>query len=83
MDVAEVVMIGGIATKFATPITDISDIGGGTAQGVFFYAYVDGPEVTSDFGGALTLVNNSHDFCVHTASASPANLAFSPSNLDV
>ncbi|HWY48264.1 MAG TPA: VOC family protein [Bryobacteraceae bacterium] len=31
-------------TKFATPITDISDIGGGTAQGVFFYAYVDGPE---------------------------------------
>jgi catechol 2,3-dioxygenase-like lactoylglutathione lyase family enzyme len=31
-------------TKFATPITDISDIGGGIAQGVFFYAYVDGPE---------------------------------------
>src|SRR5450759_3834741 len=31
-------------TKFATPITDISDIGGGTAQGVFFYAYVDGPD---------------------------------------
>ena len=31
-------------TKFATPITDISDIGGGSAQGVFFYAYVDGPD---------------------------------------
>ena len=31
-------------TTFATPITDISDIGGGTAQGVLFYAYVDGPE---------------------------------------
>jgi catechol 2,3-dioxygenase-like lactoylglutathione lyase family enzyme len=31
-------------TKFATPITDISDIGGGNAQGIFFYAYVDGPD---------------------------------------
>ncbi len=31
-------------TRFATPITDISDIGGGTAQGIFFYAYVDGPD---------------------------------------
>ena len=31
-------------TRFATPITDISDIGGGSAQGVFFYAYVDGPD---------------------------------------
>jgi catechol 2,3-dioxygenase-like lactoylglutathione lyase family enzyme len=31
-------------TKFATPLTDISDIGGGTATGVFFYAYVDGPD---------------------------------------
>jgi catechol 2,3-dioxygenase-like lactoylglutathione lyase family enzyme len=32
-------------TKFATPITDISDIGGNTAaKGVFFYAYVDGPD---------------------------------------
>ncbi len=33
-----------LGTKFATPITDISDIGGAAAQGVFFYAYVDGPE---------------------------------------
>ena len=31
-------------TKFATPLTDISDIGGGTAHGVFFYAYVVGPD---------------------------------------
>lgn len=31
-------------TKFATPITDISDIGGGTQMGVFFYAYVLGPD---------------------------------------
>jgi len=30
--------------KFETPITDISDIGGGNAQGVFFFAYVDGPD---------------------------------------
>jgi catechol 2,3-dioxygenase-like lactoylglutathione lyase family enzyme len=31
-------------TKFATPITDISDIGGGNATGIFFFAYVDGPD---------------------------------------
>jgi len=31
-------------TKFATPITDISDIGGGTQMGRFFYAYVQGPD---------------------------------------
>jgi catechol 2,3-dioxygenase-like lactoylglutathione lyase family enzyme len=31
-------------TKFATPLTDISDIGGGTKMGVFFYAYVLGPD---------------------------------------
>jgi catechol 2,3-dioxygenase-like lactoylglutathione lyase family enzyme len=31
-------------TKFATPITDISDIGGGNATGRFFFAYVDGPD---------------------------------------
>jgi predicted enzyme related to lactoylglutathione lyase len=31
-------------TKFATPITDISDIGGGTRMGLFFYAYVQGPD---------------------------------------
>jgi catechol 2,3-dioxygenase-like lactoylglutathione lyase family enzyme len=31
-------------TKFETPITDISDIGGGNATGIFFFAYVDGPD---------------------------------------
>src|SRR5262245_27373140 len=31
-------------TKFETPITDISDIGGGNATGKFFFAYVDGPD---------------------------------------
>ena len=31
-------------TKFQTPITDISDIGGGAQMGRFFYAYVDGPD---------------------------------------
>ncbi len=31
-------------TKFQTPLTDISDIGGGTQMGRFFYAYVDGPD---------------------------------------
>jgi catechol 2,3-dioxygenase-like lactoylglutathione lyase family enzyme len=33
-----------MGTKFFTPLTDISDIGGGTATGVFFYAYVQGPD---------------------------------------
>jgi len=33
-----------MGTKFQTPITDISDIGGGTQMGRFFYAYVDGPD---------------------------------------
>jgi catechol 2,3-dioxygenase-like lactoylglutathione lyase family enzyme len=33
-----------MGTKFFTPLTDISDIGGGTATGRFFYAYVDGPD---------------------------------------
>jgi len=31
-------------TKFETPITDISDIGGGNATGLFYFAYVDGPD---------------------------------------
>ena len=33
-------------TKFQTPLTDISDIGGGASvqMGRFFYAYVDGPD---------------------------------------
>lgn len=38
-----------MGTKFQTPITDISDIGGNAAakgKGLFYYAYVDGPEHT-------------------------------------
>src|SRR5260370_702243 len=31
-------------TKFATPITDITDIRGGTATGVLFFAHVEGAE---------------------------------------
>jgi catechol 2,3-dioxygenase-like lactoylglutathione lyase family enzyme len=31
-------------TKFETPLTDISDIGGGNSTGLFYFAYVDGPD---------------------------------------
>lgn len=31
-------------TKFFTPLTDISDIGGNGATGTFFYAYVESPD---------------------------------------
>ena len=33
-----------MGTKFYTPLTDISDIAGGTAMGRFFYAYVQTPD---------------------------------------
>ena len=57
-------------TKFATPITDISDIGGNpnAKMGVFFYAYVQSPE------GALIELNtaNHHHFGhVHLISENP------------
>jgi len=55
-------------TKFATPITDISDIGGGTKMGIFFYAYVDGPD------HQLIELNtaNHHHFCnIHLLSKDP------------
>lgn len=55
-------------TKFATPISDISDIGGGTKMGVFFYAYVLGPD------NALIELNtaNNHRFGhIHLLSADP------------
>ena len=54
--------------KFATPITDISDIGGGTAKDVFFYAYVAGPD------GQLIELNtaNHHHFGhIHLLSKDP------------
>jgi len=56
-------------TKFATPITDISDIGGGAPNtGRFFYAYVLGPD------GALIELNTAahHHFGhIHLLSADP------------
>ena len=55
-------------TKFATPITDISDIGGGTAQGVFFYAYVDGPEHQLI---ELNTANHHHFGHIHLLSKDP------------
>ena len=55
-------------TKFATPITDISDIGGGTAQGVFFYAYVDGPEHQLI---ELNTANHHHFGHIHMLSKDP------------
>lgn len=55
-------------TKFATPLTDISDIGGGTQMGRFFYAYVQGPD------GALIELNTAafHHFGhIHLLSENP------------
>jgi predicted enzyme related to lactoylglutathione lyase len=55
-------------TKFATPITDISDIGGGAAQGEFFYAYVDGPEHQMI---ELNTANHHHFGHIHLLSKDP------------
>jgi predicted enzyme related to lactoylglutathione lyase len=55
-------------TKFATPITDISDIGGGNAQGLFFYAYVDGPEHQLI---ELNTANHHHFGHIHLLSKDP------------
>src|SRR5260370_17391975 len=55
-------------TKFATPITDISDIGGGTAPGLFFYAYVDGPEHQLI---ELNTANHHHFGHIHLLSKDP------------
>lgn len=58
-----------MGTKFFTPITDISDIGGNKgATGLFYYAYVQGPD------GALIELNtaNHHNFGhLHLFSADP------------
>jgi catechol 2,3-dioxygenase-like lactoylglutathione lyase family enzyme len=58
-----------MGTKFFTPITDISDIGGNKgATGLFYYAYVQGPD------GALIELNtaNHHRFGhLHLFSADP------------
>ena len=57
-----------LGTRFATPITDISDIGGGAAQGVFFYAYVDGPEHQLI---ELNTANHHHFGHIHMLSKDP------------
>lgn len=55
-------------TKFATPITDISDIGGGTRMGVFFYAYVLGPDNALI---ELNTANHHHFGHLHLLSENP------------
>ncbi|HYL38191.1 MAG TPA: VOC family protein [Bryobacteraceae bacterium] len=57
-----------IGTKFATPLTDISDIGGGHAMGVFFYAYVDGPDHQLI---ELNTANHHHFGHIHMLSKDP------------
>jgi catechol 2,3-dioxygenase-like lactoylglutathione lyase family enzyme len=47
-----------MGTKFFTPLTDISDIGGGNASGRFFYAYVETP----DHGLIELNTTNHHQF---------------------
>lgn len=55
-------------TKFATPITDISDILGGNAHGVLFYAYVDGPDHQLI---ELNTANHHHFGHIHLLSKDP------------
>jgi catechol 2,3-dioxygenase-like lactoylglutathione lyase family enzyme len=55
-------------TKFQTPLTDISDIGGGTQMGRFFYAYVDGPDHSLI---EMNTANHHHFGHLHLLSADP------------
>ena len=58
-------------TKFATPITDISDIGGNVefqGQGLFYYAYVDGPDHQLI---ELNTANHHHFGHIHLLSKDP------------
>jgi catechol 2,3-dioxygenase-like lactoylglutathione lyase family enzyme len=55
-------------TKFETPITDISDIGGGSATGIFFFAYVDGPDHQLI---ELNTANHHHFGHIHLLSKNP------------
>lgn len=55
-------------TRFATPITDISDIGGGNATGLFFFAYVDGPDHQLI---ELNTANHHHFGHIHLLSKDP------------
>jgi len=55
-------------TKFATSITDISDIGGGTTMDLFFYAYVQGPDNALI---ELNTANHHHFGHLHLLSENP------------
>jgi catechol 2,3-dioxygenase-like lactoylglutathione lyase family enzyme len=55
-------------TKFETPITDISDIGGGNATGLFYFAYVDGPDHQLI---ELNTANHHHFGHIHLLSKDP------------
>ena len=55
-------------TKFETPITDISNIGGGSATGLFFFAYVDGPDHQLI---ELNTANHHHFGHIHLLSKDP------------
>ncbi|HEY6274581.1 MAG TPA: VOC family protein [Terriglobales bacterium] len=55
-------------TKFETPITDISDIGGGNATGRFYFAYVDGPDHQLI---ELNTANHHHFGHIHLLSKDP------------
>jgi catechol 2,3-dioxygenase-like lactoylglutathione lyase family enzyme len=54
--------------RFATPLTDISDIGGGTQMGRFFYAYVQGPDNSLI---ELNTANHHHFGHIHLLSQHP------------
>jgi catechol 2,3-dioxygenase-like lactoylglutathione lyase family enzyme len=55
-------------TKFETPMTDISDIGGGNATGVFYFAYVAGPDHQLI---ELNTANHHHFGHIHLLSKDP------------
>lgn len=55
-------------TPFETPITDISDIGGGKTMGVFYNAYVDGPDHQLI---ELNTANHHHFGHIHMLSKDP------------
>jgi catechol 2,3-dioxygenase-like lactoylglutathione lyase family enzyme len=57
-----------MGTQFETPLTDISDIGGGNRMGVFFYAYVDGPDHQLI---ELNTANHHHFGHIHMLSKDP------------
>ena len=61
-------------TKFQTPLTDISDIGGGAnvQMGRFFYAYVDGPDHSLI---ELNTANHHHFGHIHLLSEDPVAAA--------